>query len=536
MRIINSEPPSSMAESVPPDVVGKRITCDGERGTVRYVGTVPPTTGLWLGVEWDNPERGKHDGHHEGARYFTCRHPTGGSFVRPKKVSFGVDFLTAMKQQYEMDVDEVAGEKLNFSKKTMTWVGLEAMSEKRKLENYTEASLAACEVCGPGSEGEIRQTSPNIETLDLSKSLLSSWEDVACITRQLDQLRVLSLDHNRLCLPADPASLTEAFTSLKVLALNNCALSWSEMLECVAMWPQIEELYLVGNSITELSKPINALQSLALLDLSGNTLADGSEIQKMADLPRLEKLILSNTGLSSLHFSDVGPGFKTTMFTTLKALVLNDNNISEWSVVSELDKLASLQQLSIRRNPVLSKESSRETARQLVIARVAQLQILDSMEILADERRGAELDYCKMFGEKWLESGGHRDPAMNRPSSEFTEQHPRYQALINKYGAPEEGEMKKQKPFALKNQLLTITFVCPDAADRKPIEKKLPDTMIVQKVKGLLFRLLKVPGSELKLSYTSSKMEGKEIEIDSDLKPLQFYSIEDGDQVLVRWS
>ncbi|CAB1344824.1 unnamed protein product [Coregonus sp. 'balchen'] len=59
--------------------------------------------------------------------------------------------------------------------------------------------------------------------------------------------------------------------------------------------------------------------------------------------------------------------------------------------------------------------------------------------------------------------------------------------------------------------------------------------MIVQKVKGLLYRLLKIPGAELKLSYTSSKMEGKEIEIDNDLKPLQFYSIEDGDKVLVRW-
>lgn len=31
-------------------------------------------------------------------------------------------------------------------------------------------------------------------------------------------------------------------------------------------------------------------------------------------------------------------------------------------------------------------------------------------------------------------------------------------------------------------------------------------------------------------------MEGKEIDIDNDLKPLQFYSIEDGDKVLVRWS
>lgn len=32
------------------------------------------------------------------------------------------------------------------------------------------------------------------------------------------------------------------------------------------------------------------------------------------------------------------------------------------------------------------------------------------------------------------------------------------------------------------------------------------------------------------------QMVGTEFEIDSDLKTLQFYSIEDGDQVLVRWS
>lgn len=29
--------------------------------------------GLWLGVEWDNPARGRHDGSHEGTVYFKCR-------------------------------------------------------------------------------------------------------------------------------------------------------------------------------------------------------------------------------------------------------------------------------------------------------------------------------------------------------------------------------------------------------------------------------------------------------------------------------
>lgn len=31
------------------------------------------------------------------------RHPTGGSFVRPAKVSFGVDYVTAVQQVYQMD-------------------------------------------------------------------------------------------------------------------------------------------------------------------------------------------------------------------------------------------------------------------------------------------------------------------------------------------------------------------------------------------------------------------------------------------------
>lgn len=106
---------------------------------------MPP--GLWLGVEWDHPSRGKHDGSHDGVQYFTCRyvihvvmeeqnlqpcslrkfvlglitlavpftwqprprcrvchrfrHQHGSSFVRPAKVSVGVDYVTAVRQEYK---------------------------------------------------------------------------------------------------------------------------------------------------------------------------------------------------------------------------------------------------------------------------------------------------------------------------------------------------------------------------------------------------------------------------------------------------
>lgn len=53
--------------------VGQRVSYGGALCTVRYAGPVAGTTGSWLGVEWDDATRGKHDGSHKGVRYFTCR-------------------------------------------------------------------------------------------------------------------------------------------------------------------------------------------------------------------------------------------------------------------------------------------------------------------------------------------------------------------------------------------------------------------------------------------------------------------------------
>lgn len=522
-------------EQVPEDAVGRQVLCDGERATVRYVGTVPPTTGLWLGVEWDNPERGKHDGSHEEVRYFTCSHPTGGSFVRPKKASFGVDYLSAVKQRYEMELQDAIGDEVTISTKTVKMVGFESIVEKQRLENLTEIALMNCGVSGPGPENEIRKNTPNVVSLDLSGNLLSSWEVVAAITEQLEELQVLYLSHNRLRISSNPSNMSHAFSHLRVLMLNGCAITWSQVLQCAPMWPQIEELVLKDNDITELKRPVDVLQGLKVLDLSNNNLTQGSVLQ-LSHLPRLEKLNLCSTGLSDIQFNDTLPGTKTSAFPALKILLLDDNKITEWAVVNELDKLRALVQLSCCRNPLMDSEKNRETTWQLLIARISQLEILNRSQVLQVDRRGAELDYCKKFGRAWLQAGGHRDPTLNRPSAEFIAQHPRYLTLIQKYGAPDEAELKEQKPFALKDQLLTITFECPEDTERKSIQKKLPDSMIVQKVKGLLCRLLKLPGAELQLTYTSSKVAGKEIAIENDLKPLQFYSIEDGDRILVRWS
>lgn len=50
--------------------VGQRVSIGTYSGVARYVGPIPETEFIWVGVEWDDSSRGKHDGIHNGIRYF----------------------------------------------------------------------------------------------------------------------------------------------------------------------------------------------------------------------------------------------------------------------------------------------------------------------------------------------------------------------------------------------------------------------------------------------------------------------------------
>uniref|UniRef100_A0A1D5QJB3 Tubulin-specific chaperone E n=1 Tax=Macaca mulatta TaxID=9544 RepID=A0A1D5QJB3_MACMU len=578
-----------MSDTLTPDVIGRRVEVNGEHATVRFAGVVPPVAGPWLGVEWDNPERGKHDGSHEGTVYFKCRHPTGGSFVRPNKVNFGTDFLTAIKNRYVLEDGPEEDRKeqiVTLGNKPVETVGFDSlMKQQSQLSKLQEVSLRNCAVSCAGEKGGVAEACPNIRRVDLSKNLLSSWDEVIHIADQLRHLEVLNLSENKLKFPSGSA-LTGTFSALKVLVLNQTGITWAEahvqcgssrhgldmqkdaskfvdlcmgqkcstsncvisakdhismwmnvakVLRCAAWCPGLEELYLESNNIVISERPTDVLQTVKLLDLSSNQLIDENQLYLIAHLPRLEQLILSDIGISSIHFPDAGIGCKTSMFPSLQYLVVNDNQISQWSFFNELDKLPSLRALSCLRNPLTKEDKEANMTRQLIIASIGQLKTLNKCEILPKERRTAELDYRKAFGNEWKQAGGHQDPDKNRLSEEFLRAHPRYQFLCLKYGAPEDWELKTQQPFMLKNQLLTLKIKYPDQLDQKVLEKQLPGSMTIQKVKGWLSRLLKVPVSDLLLSYESPKEPGIEIKLENDLQSLRFYSVENEDCLLVRW-
>ena len=82
---------------------------------------------------------------------------------------------------------------------------------------------------------------------------------------------------------------------------------------------------------------------------------------------------------------------------------------------------------------LVSVSAASVSPRQQLIARIAGLQTLNGTAIEAGERRGAELDYLKAFGRRWLQLERSQTQATS-PSAEeranFLAEHPRFPELI----------------------------------------------------------------------------------------------------------
>lgn len=88
-----------------------RILFNGEKGTVKYRGKLQHKVDSskikvdeeWLGVEWDNKDKGKHDGTVDGFKYFEASAPKAGSLVLAKKAEFGQEVVEALVRRYFKD-------------------------------------------------------------------------------------------------------------------------------------------------------------------------------------------------------------------------------------------------------------------------------------------------------------------------------------------------------------------------------------------------------------------------------------------------
>ena len=174
--------------------VGERVRdkVGTSTGTVRYIGTVHTSKNEhlnWCGVEWDSITRGKHDGWIAGPgggeRYFTC--PLGaGSFVKAQKLQLSKDFVAVMKDRYdhggnEEEVINSVGT-LRGKSKPIILVGMDKVANWHQMNTIKKVSLEET-FAGKVVEKDVAEACPQVRELNLSKTLIGTWKDVAKLGR-----------------------------------------------------------------------------------------------------------------------------------------------------------------------------------------------------------------------------------------------------------------------------------------------------------------------------------------------------------------
>lgn len=186
----------------------------GDKGTCKWFGTIEGKSGNFYGVEWDDPERGKHD----GQGLFKTKFPKAGSFLslgaKNAPSAWGRGFLDALKEKYLAKVGDHETVYLGNSNNVIVeTVGWEKMERKlSKLDCLKEVGLVEAEIAF--GEPEIADICPNVEDLDLSRNLFSNLAQIGQICKTLPLLKVLRLSRNRFSI--EPRPCEDSFKNVPI--------------------------------------------------------------------------------------------------------------------------------------------------------------------------------------------------------------------------------------------------------------------------------------------------------------------------------
>ncbi|KAI9735213.1 MAG: hypothetical protein M1834_001803 [Cirrosporium novae-zelandiae] len=489
--------------------IGRRLSYGGAACTVRYIGPVQGTKGEWLGVEWDDPDRGKHDGSHQEVKYFECLaagiHPNPASFVRPtRKQDQTRNFLDALHEKYASDTEaslQIRSQgAVRFNGKIAEEVGFEKI--RKQLAALNELKIVILDdMCISGilekprglnrdSKEEVKdmmkkieETCPKIQELDLSRNLIEDWEDIVYICQSLKGLQTLKLNGSRL----NPNLLHSALESdipslptLQRLDLDETLLSWDQVSYLARHTPALQVLSLSINHYHTLSMP-PPLPKLRTLTLSWNCFTSTSSIECLTALPSLEELSISHNSITTIT-----PLARP--FPTVKSLNLSHNSLPTFSSFSLLPAVfPHLRHLRISQNPVFD-DLQPDAAYMLTLGRLPGLRTLNHTRVSEQDRPNADLYYLSVISRELSSTPKEEE-------GNILAKHPRYRGLCIIYGPPAIVRTDKGAvdPESLEGRLIHFSFHLhdQDKAPREMItkEKMIPRTFDVYRLKGIVGRL-----------------------------------------------
>ncbi|KAJ8112900.1 hypothetical protein OPT61_g4845 [Boeremia exigua] len=538
--------------------IGKRLSFDGQLCTVRFRGVVEGTKGEWLGVEWDDPTRGKHAG--------ISTHATAGSFIRPtRKPDAPRSFVEALRAKYADDdfedptvkvvfvmkegdnarvKQETAArpsQPIRFNGKIAEEVGFDKIRKQlAQLEELKfvildglrmwrpetrQSSRSDGELEWPQGATDIKVACPKTYELDLSRNLFEEWREVASICEQLDRLRNLRVDGTRF----RDTSLTKVelerclriFANITTLKLEDNLLPWEDLVSITHQFSTLTTFSASSNFYSNLTAHVPT-PTITDLTLEENLLPSLSALEPLTKMPNLQRLVLKSNKISTIGTPP------PTFPKSLKEVDLSFNEISTWSFIEQLEHVfPGLTSLRVSHNPLFEALQSpdgraltADDGYMLTLARLGSLTTLNHSPITDKERLNAESYYLSLIVKEV-------QFAPENLREQILASHPRYKWLCEEYGEP---DIKRSKnavnPNSLAARLLRIKFYrADDKAQAHEIEIPMSCTAyttlgIVGRQFGLMpmdFRLIWETGDWMPAKRTMADVEDEEWESeDSD--------------------
>ncbi|SPQ17917.1 ca98271d-0c83-47cc-9465-03b08d6fff4f [Thermothielavioides terrestris] len=493
--------------------IGERRSYDGALCTVRYVGEVAGTTGSWLGVEWDDPSRGKHDGQHNGVRYFSCRSKsaTAASFVRPTRpTDVPQTFLAALQLKYA--TDPTAGQnpprQIVFSGKVAEEVGFEKVRHKQaQLDELQFVILDGA---------QIAYASPPPGGLSTARRVGSSPSANGNRFQHV-------LEDERL------ASAGDAFNGVTEFALEDTLLDWNEICHIAAKFPSLATLHAGSNQLPSLTPvaPAPFTSTLVSLHLEYNDFSSLADLAPLSAIPSLRNLLLKGNRISHITPPSSASATSPPNFPpSLHYLDISYNQIASWSFVDALPhSFPGLTSLRFTHNPIyddpdldddgaptsLAAPTTTTTQRKgvaktdeaymLVVARMPALRTLNFSAVTPADRADAEMFYLSRIARQLAAVPEAAEPAV-------LARHRRWAELCAAYGEPPVVRRGRVDPNFLEARLITVEFHYPGGgAQQKSVVVQVPKSFDIYAVKGLAGRLFGLPPLGLRLVWETGEWD-----------------------------
>jgi hypothetical protein len=220
---------------------------------------------------------------------------------------------------------------------------------------------------------------------------------------------------------AIPPAIQPSASNLHTLILNSCFIDL-KVVEClIDKLASLNELHLSSNNYSTVGfKPSFVKPSLKILYFNNNNLNNWSEVLKLGKcFPNLENLAISENSVSDFGFiklkeqnqkevtdlyisnkegleCDV-PVSNAACFKNLKTLIMNKINITDWASMDQLVEFPQLKRVRIQNIPLLDQYNDEQKYYLLVGHLKEDIDTLNGGKISAKEKDTCERKYLRHF-------------------------------------------------------------------------------------------------------------------------------------------